>query len=280
MSRNKEDENDTEISDIVLALERAIFETNSEGDFDYNDEGGKHTERGGNRDDCKKTTDDIETYELDFLNHSLLEEREENKRLRAIIKAKDFEISALRQVCSSNLEETSISQGHGGRLTGLKSQSNLEDMLRVQEQIEAILKEEIVHLKRVVRIQKSFIDKAQKRPVKRLQQLSRSFFDDGDITSIPNSITFDSDRTPGRSRSAPRLRSRSRSRSRQVASDGKEHYQYPTVASILHRGVTRPCSAKSSPMKLVEEEAMRILEELNIPLPPPTTTTSSKRAFR
>lgn len=281
---------DIATADAVLALERAIFDMNSEGDIDENR--GQYTVDDDGYGESTKIPVDIEQYELDFLNQSLSEERDENARLRATIKAKDFEINALRMVIAGqrdiskedvfNVDSRRDKRSPEAR----KTTANAEDMLRVQEQIETVLKEEIVHLKRVVRIQKAMLDKVRGKLLKRSQSPIKSIHD----TSRPQSptrsvndasynLTLETETTRPRSRS----RSRSRSCPRSMSGEIKEHYQYPTVASILHRGARKQGSEKN-PMQVVEEEAMRILEELNIPLPQPpllnVRRSSPKRVFR
>jgi hypothetical protein len=59
----------------------------------------------------------------------------DDKQLRALLRNKDVEISTLQDT------------------------DNYKDMIRVQDQIEFVLREEIMHLKSVIKIQRSIIDK-------------------------------------------------------------------------------------------------------------------------
>ena len=279
-------DNDIATADAVLALERAIFDMNSEGDIDENR--GQYTVDDDGYGEFAKILVDIEQYELDFLNQSLSEERDENARLRATIKAKDFEINALRMVIAGqrDISKEGIFNVDSRRdkrsPEACKTTANAEDMLRVQEQIETVLKEEIVYLKRIVRIQKAMLDKVRGKLLKRSQSPIKTIHD----TSRPQSPTRsvnDASYNLTLETETTRPRSRSRSRPRTMSGEIKEHYQYPTVASILHRGARKQGSEKNS-MQVVEEEAMRILEELNIPLPQQpllnVRRSSPKRVFR
>lgn len=228
----------------------------------------------------------VDTYR-DDLHQQLADEKEKNALLNASIKAKDYEIASLRRIFERFEVDAVYNRGY--------NQEDLRDIVEVQEKIESVLREEIVRLKKVIRVQKTIIE--TKDPQR--SQLLIDPFSQLDYSS-KNSPNNSPTENTGRSRNQPKNLDRSRSlpktRSNGFASDKSvrssftmleteslstrekrsrssksrspwKHYENATVSSVLHSPTIQKYlgkgKEKSKAAREVEREAALILKELS-----------------
>ena len=194
------------------------------------------------------------------------ESSKEISKLRATLRAKDFEIMVLKrqlELDPTGVGRSGISHEELFDFDNSKSEVAVSRFMLVQERIEEIQRQEILALKKVIQIQKAIILRNQGTFVANNTKILNNHEHRVELSTTEGETSFLFEK--GRSdigdacvQSKIRVHPKSRSKARCPG------YETPTISSILHSSPKRTSTKdRNSTRNALKREAMRILQELS-----------------